>query len=85
MKSSQPKELAKNVAATVKWYNDNKGYGVATTNTDKIDVWFHFSAIEGVGYKTAVEGESVEIDIIEHFKYGHPYPQASRIKRLVKE
>ncbi len=45
----------------VKWFNDSKGYGFIT-NANGEDVFVHYSAIEGEGFKTLVEGQEVEYD-----------------------
>ncbi|KPJ65497.1 MAG: cold-shock protein [Syntrophobacter sp. DG_60] len=48
----------------VKWFNQSKGYGFIQRE-DGSDVFVHFSAIEGEGYKTLEEGQEVEFEIIE--------------------
>ena len=47
---------------TVKWFNDQKGYGFITPENGK-DVFVHHSAITGEGYKSLGEGQKVEFDI----------------------
>ena len=47
---------------TVKWFNNSKGYGFITPEDGK-DVFVHHSAIQGDGYKSLDEGQSVEFDI----------------------
>ena len=47
---------------TVKWFSNQKGYGFITPENGK-DVFVHFSAIQGEGYKTLNEGEAVEFEI----------------------
>ena len=49
---------------TVKWFNAEKGYGFITGEDGK-DVFVHFSAIQGEGFKTRDEGQSVEYDLTE--------------------
>ena len=49
---------------TVKWFNAEKGYGFIT-GEDGEDVFVHFSAIQGEGFKTLDEGQSVTYDIVE--------------------
>ncbi len=49
---------------TVKWFNDAKGYGFIE-RPDGDDVFVHFSAIEGGGFKTLVEGDSLEFDVVD--------------------
>jgi CspA family cold shock protein len=48
----------------VKWFNDAKGYGFIQQDNGS-DVFVHYSAIQGHGYKTLVEGQKVEFDITE--------------------
>jgi len=45
----------------VKWFNDKKGFGFILNDEEK-DVFVHFSAIEGEGYKTLREGDAVEFE-----------------------
>ena len=61
---------------TVKWFNDRKGYGfIALDGGD--DVFVHHSAIQGDGFKTLEEGESVEFEITE----GPKGPKAANVVR----
>ncbi len=50
---------------TVKWFNAEKGYGFISREGDLSDVFVHFGAIEGDGFKTLEEGERVEFDVVE--------------------
>ncbi len=47
---------------TVKWFNSNKGYGFISPETGE-DVFVHFSAIGGDGYKSLDEGQAVEFEV----------------------
>jgi len=47
---------------SVKWFNAEKGYGFISREDDP-DVFVHFSAIQGSGYRTLEEGQSVEFDV----------------------
>ena len=47
---------------TVKWFNDAKGYGFITQSGGD-DVFVHFSAISGDGFRTLAEGEAVEFEL----------------------
>lgn len=48
---------------TVKWFNDFKGYGFITPVATEGDIYVHFSAIQGKGYRTLREGQTVEYDV----------------------
>ncbi len=50
---------------TIKWFSDQKGYGFITPEGGKKDVFVHFSALQGEGFKTLAEGEQVTFDITE--------------------
>ncbi len=52
---------------TVKWFNESKGYGFISTE-DGSDVFVHYSSIQGDGYKSLAEGDSVSFDIEEGSK-----------------
>ena len=47
----------------VKWFNSSKGYGFITNDANGEDVFVHFSAIQGNGFKTLAEGQNVEFEI----------------------
>ena len=49
-------------SGTVKWFNDAKGFGFITTENGD-DVFVHFSAIQGNGFRTLAEGAAVEFDV----------------------
>ena len=49
---------------TVKWFNSNKGYGFISPETGE-DVFVHFSAIQGDGYKSLDEGQEVEFEVTD--------------------
>lgn len=60
----------------VKWFNDNKGYGFIEQEGG-VDVFVHFSAIEGDGFKTLTEGQEVEFDLTD----GPKGPQALWVRK----
>ncbi|MGX7197300.1 cold-shock protein [Enterococcus olivae] len=59
---------------TVKWFNADKGFGFITAENGN-DVFVHFSAIQGDGFKTLEEGQTVTFDIEE----GQRGPQATNV------
>ena len=61
---------------TVKWWNDNKGYGFLSDESGG-EFFAHFSAIEGSGFLTLAEGENVEFEAAD----GPRGPQATVIKK----
>ena len=48
---------------TVKWFNESKGFGFIAPSDGGDDVFVHFSAIQGSGFKTLAEGQKVEFEI----------------------
>lgn len=62
---------------TVKWFNAEKGYGFIESDEGG-DVFVHFSAIQGDGFKTLDEGQRVKYELVE----GNRGPQASNVVRL---
>ena len=65
-----------NMTGTVKWFNAEKGFGFISREGGD-DVFVHFSAIQGEGYKTLEEGQAVTFDITE----GNRGPQAENVVR----
>lgn len=60
---------------TVKWFNESKGYGFITPSDGSPDVFVHFSVIEGDGFKTLNEGQTVQFEMQRSEKG----PQATRV------
>ena len=60
---------------TVKWFNADKGYGFIAQSEGGDDVFVHFSAIEGTGYKSLDEGATVEYEV----EQGPKGPQAKSV------
>jgi CspA family cold shock protein len=65
------------VTGQVKWFNNAKGYGFIGRE-DGNDVFVHYSAITGDGYRTLQEGEAVEFEIVQ----GQKGPQAANVVKL---
>ena len=61
---------------TVKWFNADKGYGFITPEDGSADVFVHFSAIVGEGYRNLEDGQKVEYDVTQ----GQKGPQAANVK-----
>ena len=65
------------ITGTVKWFNDAKGYGFLSREGGP-DVFIHYSAIRGEGFKTLGEGDQVEFEIVD----GQKGLQASDVVKL---
>lgn len=63
------------VRGRVKWFNDKKGFGFIERHNER-DVFVHYSAIHGDGYRTLPEGAEVEFDLND----GPKGPQASNVR-----
>jgi CspA family cold shock protein len=61
---------------TVKWFNAEKGYGFIQVEEGGPDVFVHFSAIAGGGYRSLEEGQKVEFDTTQ----GQKGPQADNVR-----
>ena len=61
---------------TVKWFNDEKGFGFITPDEGGEDLFVHFSAIAGSGFKTLDEGAKVSFEVTQ----GQKGPQATDIQ-----
>ena len=61
---------------TVKWFNPEKGFGFITPEDGSADVFVHFSAISGEGYRNLEEGQKVEFDVTQAQKG----PQAANVR-----
>lgn len=56
--------MSKNTTGTVKWFNESKGFGFLQQESGE-DVFAHFSAIAGTGFKTLVEGQRVSFTVTQ--------------------
>ncbi len=63
------------ITGTVKWFNESKGFGFITPEDGSKDVFVHFSAITGEGFKTLAEGQQVTFEV----ENGPKGPQATRV------
>ena len=63
---------------TVKGFNDSKGYGFLTRDDGEKDVFVHHSAIQGEGFKSLIEGQRVEFDVVQ----GQKGPAAENVVKL---
>jgi CspA family cold shock protein len=60
---------------TVKWFNESKGFGFIAPSDGSADVFVHFSAIQGDGFRTLAEGQTVNYEV----ENGPKGPQASQV------
>jgi CspA family cold shock protein len=65
------------ITGTVKWFNDAKGFGFISREGGP-DVFVHFSAIQGSGFKSLAEGDQVEFEIVQ----GQKGPQAADVTKV---
>ena len=65
------------VTGTVKWFNSSKGFGFIG-RPDGADVFVHYSAITGEGYRSLQEGDTVEFEVVQ----GPKGPQAANVVKI---
>ena len=66
------------MTGTVKWFNNDKGFGFIAPEDGSKDIFVHHTAIQGSGYRSLDEGEKVEFDVAQ----GQKGPQAENVTRL---
>ncbi len=62
---------------TVKWFNESKGFGFIEQEEGK-DIFVHYSAIQGSGFKTLNEGDKVEFEVVD----GPKGPAAANVNKI---
>jgi CspA family cold shock protein len=67
--------MAEKVTGTVKWFNDEKGFGFITQDGGGPDVFVHFRSITGAGFKSLKEGQKVSFEVGK----GQKGPQAENV------
>lgn len=70
--------MIEKVKGKVKWFSDQKGYGFISKEDGSGDVFVHFSAISGDGFKSLSEGDAVEFEIVNSEKG----PKAANVVKL---
>ncbi|MDX1688496.1 MAG: cold-shock protein [Candidatus Promineifilaceae bacterium] len=69
--------MSERETGTVKWFDDQKGYGFIARE-DGEDVFVHYSAIEGTGFRSLMEGDKVEFSV----EQGQKGPSAANVRRV---
>ena len=70
--------MSNRITGTVKWFNGSKGYGFITREDGGKDVFVHFTAVQGDGFRNLDEGQRVEFEVTE----GPKGPQAANVVKL---
>ena len=69
--------MAERMQGKVKWFNNSKGYGFIEQAEGGGDVFVHYSEIQGQGYKSLDQGETVEFDLVER-------PKGQQAEKVIK-
>jgi CspA family cold shock protein len=75
--SGMKRRILMRLTGRVKWFNDSKGYGFIEQEGGR-DIFVHYTAIQGEGFKSLAEGQKVEFEIIE----GAKGPQATKVVKV---
>src|SRR3989442_349446 len=78
IRSSTSRRISPVIRINVMWFTDRKGFGVMRMESGQ-DVFVHYSALQGEGFKSLKEGENVEFEVVE----GAKGPQASNVVKVV--
>ncbi len=70
--------MSERIRGTVKWFSAEKGYGFITPENGSSDIFVHYSAIQGAGYRALDEGTKVEFEVVE----GPKGKQASTVLKV---
>jgi CspA family cold shock protein len=70
--------MSERETGTVKWFNDAKGFGFIVRDAGGPDVFVHFRAIDGTGFKTLQEGQKVSYEVTQ----GQKGPQAENVRAI---
>jgi len=70
--------MSERIMGVVKWFSAEKGYGFITPENGSADIFVHYSAIQGNGYRSLDEGVKVEFEVVE----GPKGKQASSVTRV---
>ena len=74
--------MSQKVLGTVKWFNESKGFGFIAQDNGGQDVFAHYSAITGSGFKTLAEGQKVAF-ILGEGKKAHKLKKSKKFKSLI--
>ncbi len=70
--------MSERIRGVVKWFSPEKGYGFITPENGTPDIFVHYTAIQGAGYRTLDEGSQVEFEVVE----GPKGKQASTVTKV---
>ncbi len=77
-KKDEFQKMSETFTGVVKWFNATKGFGFVKVDGQENDVFVHYSAIQGSGYRSLDEGDRVEFTIVQ----GQKGPQAQEVRKI---